>query len=1581
MSTYLDFESTKNFRNYILGKTLSVPNGPQTFTANDYMVSNLNTFPNIDQGDVTIERDNSLTLTKGTNIYKPLDYLVIDYFENIPRRANLNLYPYFRSTNDRTLVSVFSSSNYEDESELFKFSSSYIKNDRNGPVFSRLGQNLYRATAGKLRVLDALGGNTTTAINIVTGKEPLIEFNTKITVAKTLVGKGFDFLQTVAGVTFPWSEIPGDYLSDPRNPVNFRPTANTEVGALFQDITGSLGSLLGIQRRPKLDRKPSDLFIEYLGEGQKQILYDNLSYSKYAPNYTTTARSQNSSKIFNFVDNLGMNIKNVLGLEAPNSIAYIGDDRGNDVKYAMNDFNDVPVRSNYYLSLMFDSVQTRLLKKDVNYSEGGKLSGNLTWISSKSKNKFVDSPDFQETLSTNFGFREDSIIGKTQELLEFLPTNGKEMRSHIANVIDQTSRVFKEGDLMLSRGSAIKYVDKFTGEESGVEFCRVWTKDNAYTHNSNLQKNGKNIREFESSVLSTPYNINIYPNSNGNGSFDNSSTNMKEGPNGFYAKKYMFSIENLAWKTSNVPGYTYNDLPYCERGNNGGRVMWFPPYDLKVSEQNSAEWESNTFLGRPEPIYTYKNSARNGTISFKVIVDHPSVLNLLVRKHFEKMSDEESNNYINAFFAGCENVNLYDLIRKYPTLTQTDLEAIISYLEGGTDPITVERYKTEFLPVKDSFLPEETTTNSKSESSSFKMGANLVLYFNNDVPKSTNPYYSNEPYDILYSDYMTFKPTFIEKLEKGIDDLFNMPNTENKRKDLLLLTGSEVFDEINSGSTKTRIVNQIESGFSELQSSFTILENELTEIKTLLENKKIKTIRIIVSSSASSPNTGEYNLRLSYRRTDSVLKYVLNKLSLGGNGASFRWPSTITDNSNVNFEDLPPISFKELGYDSDGEVIFDVVKNSGEFRKSEKANLDCSNSNYFTPELRVTAPDMFYCRSTEFAIGYTLKDITDEFRTHEQTVNASGTSAENTVLNPLYPKVNIIVEKDQIKRKPPQDEIKKIIMKTLSECYYFKKLEEDSPIVFNSLKEKFRYFHPAFHSMTPEGLNSRLTFLLQCLRPGDTIPIKGISDVSDLDSRNTTFGPPPICVLRIGDFFHSKIVVKNVDISYDDSPWDLNPEGIGIQPMIANVQIQVSFIGGHGLEKPVERLQNALSSNFYANTEMYDYRSIATEDRTDFNKRVFSKEFLEELGRNVNPPTIPRAEESNILFTGIFIGEINNKTLPEAEPNDIILSYGSLVGEIFSTTKQYFNTYVDVLKYSYETYGPKISSIFFSPKYRTVYQYDVINNVNSLELIGVYNKFNHLPTIVDYFKRLMIEKIDNTNITNLFGLDKDLNTTKLTKSEIILKKYVRETISTIIDNMSNLPNLKSLESTRNQLINNLDRINFIVETNQDAKLDENENAISGFLMGFNNINFYSNYKDCISYIENNHSKLTDFIDDESFIFGSPTSTITDEQLLEFLSILLKDKKQDILKLYRETDPIIFDDKTINKISRRLDKYLKPGVIISPKLSKFPNRINYSDLSYVFVENSNILTPDQIEKLKLINSTKVNVGTKLNYYKP
>jgi hypothetical protein len=95
----------------------------------------------------------------------------------------------------------------------------------------------------------------------------------------------------------------------------------------------------------------------------------------------------------------------------------------------------------------------------------------------------------------------------------------------------------------------------------------------------------------------------------------------------------MLSIENLAWRTSDL----FLNLPECEKGPNGGRIMWFPPYDLKFSDSSTSNWNENDFLGRPEKVYTYKNTSRTGTLEFSIVVDHPSVLNVITNRIFRKI--------------------------------------------------------------------------------------------------------------------------------------------------------------------------------------------------------------------------------------------------------------------------------------------------------------------------------------------------------------------------------------------------------------------------------------------------------------------------------------------------------------------------------------------------------------------------------------------------------------------------------------------------------------------------------------------------------------------------------------------------------------------------------------------------------------------------------------------------------------------------------------------------------------------------------------------------------------------------------
>jgi len=136
---------------------------------------------------------------------------------------------------------------------------------------------------------------------------------------------------------------------------------------------------------------------------------------------------------------------------------------------------------------------------------------------------------------------------------------------------------------------------------------------------------------------------------------------------------------------------------------------------------------------------------------------------------------------------------------------------------------------------------------------------------------------------------------------------------------------------------------------------------------------------------------------------------------------------------------------------------------------------------------------------------------------------------------------------------------------------------------FNSISKN--KFYPAFHSQTPEDFHKRLTFLHQCTRQGKSIRYDStIDDTGIPRARNSVFGKQPICVLRIGDFFHTKIIIETITLDYDDTIWDTNPEGFGMQPMLANITLNIKIMGGQSLKAPIDALQNAVSFNYYANS-------------------------------------------------------------------------------------------------------------------------------------------------------------------------------------------------------------------------------------------------------------------------------------------------------------------------------------------------------------------------------------------------------------
>ena len=216
------------------------------------------------------------------------------------------------------------------------------------------------------------------------------------------------------------------------------------------------------------------------------------------------------------------------------------------------------------------SKEVRLGANGPIYSNGGGIEGGFTWVSPKykgnagfkvgiggeimSQDQDYKPSSYNSTESTNRTYREGSILDDTQRIITSQPQGGRRLQ-HVGNAIDQVSKVFHDGYKEITKGSKVLTYVGAIGQEVGTEYCRIFAKDVPYLQYNDLQKrNGMTTegRRFAYSVMDKTWNLNIYPNKQEGGQ---DSTNLIGGVNNAYAKKYMFSIENLAWRTSNTPGF------------------------------------------------------------------------------------------------------------------------------------------------------------------------------------------------------------------------------------------------------------------------------------------------------------------------------------------------------------------------------------------------------------------------------------------------------------------------------------------------------------------------------------------------------------------------------------------------------------------------------------------------------------------------------------------------------------------------------------------------------------------------------------------------------------------------------------------------------------------------------------------------------------------------------------------------------------------------------------------------------------------------------------------------------------------
>jgi len=1085
----------------------------------------------------------------------------------------------------------------------------------------RVGREIIRNTIGRANILNINGA--TNLANILTGTVPIIEPNYTITVPSNPILAATDFALRLAGSILPVSEIPGSYWDPNINP----PQPTTIQQALLGNPLSTLGKF--VNKLLGANKTGSQIFFNNTGQGQKSILFKNINFNRYKPSYDRT-----------FLDRLGGAI---VGTNTNNANFYVGSVTSDPSRVfspsgalpndAFGNELQSPVFGPQELAQLYEgpSKEIRLGANGPTYSNGGGVEGGLTWVSPKYKGNagkkvgiggLVTNQDsdfkpssYNSTESTERTFKEGSILDDTQRIINSQPQGGKRLQ-HVGNAIDQVSKVFNDGYKEMTKGSRVLTYVGAIGQEVGSEYCRVFAKDIPYLQYNDLQKQDgitTEGRRFSYSVLDKTYNLNIVPNKQEGGQ---DSTNLIGSTNTAYAKKYMFSLENLAWRTSNTPGFSVADLPVCERGPNGGRVMWFPPYGLTFSENVNANWNQTEFLGRPEPIYTYKSTSRTGNLTWKIVVDHPSVLNVIVNKVLGNETNKvRVDSILESFFAGCRKYDLYELAKKYFTIPPNDLFQIQQALSSKDLSATQVQAAVDTV----SNVPQVASSNGSSSGSQnvFKSFNQIGFYFDNDIPKAMG-----QDFNLLVNSYLSQK------------EYYRVSNPSTAQQ-------------------TTSFFNNIVS------SNYDKVKELVIEIDKQLTNNPNDIITITIDGSASSPAKSAYNDGLSARRIDSAINFFKSNPTLQ------KWLNGSPKRLILKAGTAKGESAEVLKYDEKTKTFSP---------NTPAVSCTDNDSDSQSPTDAVYTTNAMACRRAYISAVQTKMGEPQSVPPPKKTTTTAGNNIIKSQTTPVNEPV--VIPKDNIS--------KKVLRALLSECDYFETIKAETPMVFDNLRDKLKFFQPAFHSMTPEGLNSRLTFLQQCMRPGDTIPtmknVNGALTPDFSNAVNTAFGAPPVLILRIGDFYNTKIIPQSLQVTYEDL--DINPEGIGVQPMIANVTLSFNFVGGSGLKESVDKLQNALTFNFYANTEIYDNRADATDD----SYKVFDTEFYKLALSNVAPPTINQATPNNGQSNDSTIGNIETSVITKSGQTGTI-SYGTFMTKFVESTQTYFTNVLNKNKEVFNQYN------------------------------------------------------------------------------------------------------------------------------------------------------------------------------------------------------------------------------------------------------------------------------------------------------
>lgn len=826
------------------------------------------------------------------------------------------------------------------------------------------------------------------------------------------------------------------------------------------------------------------------------------------------------------------------------------------------------------------------------------------------------------------GHKIDTLIGRFHTSVADNPDSGKLQETQTA----VTRHGLSHGRNLLKKNGA-----RDTNNGYDNPYCRVWTFHHQYSKMSDLIRpfGGEKIEELQANYPGRPIlgftkdagtkNWSEKTVLNRNGLVNIAPMKGPDGSQTVNIKQCMFSLENLAWKDMPPREQVF---PESERGPLGGRIMWFPPYDIQITETSNPEWNKNTFIGRGESVYTYANTERTGTLSFTIVADHPSVIDYWIKNHnggdgFHNKTEAEQD--LLRFFAGCENLDMLEMSKQI--LNETD-----------------EKVNEETKPKEASVEPEFTPSKGFNGENGFA----FYIYFPNNLSGKD---YITTPN--LVTDYLLLGKHKSENVETGytVNGVKWEVYDRNIEKTVRATDAAAANpwgyetgkDADNPGTSMNLGITESDDG----QAFQHRIEDSINNNKSQPKGTDPKKSKFIWGYGRDNDTASQRLSAGDKSGNPRPMQYIdYDDFGLNATRKSF-------DDPKINCSFIDAYLAIQLKNDTNAmprAKLLERIRSANTLRSVDDTAVLVSNMRSKLFDLQgLNTPDSLITNSKnvkrhiyysvkggasdhgdsnlnsglaanrrEFIIAWLKENGGKDWEYQEDTTDIkviTETDSKSTSSDKAKEgrrarviiwwedeKITPVVEKKVEEIKPASkvaNDMFTIVTYSGGNDYsrygteyqFFKEIQRTDNILYRNIVDKVKYFDPAFHAITPEGFNGRLAFLHQCTRMGPTVESTSLRQNRTGYAGNLAFGRAPVCVLRLGDFYNTRIVINSMNINFDTNQWDLNPEGIGVQPMLAKVNLSFTFQGGSSLGGPVTRLQNAISFNFYANQEVYDDRA------------------------------------------------------------------------------------------------------------------------------------------------------------------------------------------------------------------------------------------------------------------------------------------------------------------------------------------------------------------------------------------------------